>query len=60
MTAADGYLTTAELVNTRLVRGLLAAMQRDSERSRDPVKHLAAFTALARVLEANTPPGRRR
>ena len=56
--ARPGY--SGGLVNTRYVRQMLQALQRDSERSRDPVKHLAAFTALARVLEQKTPQRRNR
>ena len=56
--ARPGY--SDGLVNTRYVRQMLQALQRDSERSRDPVKHLAAFTALARVLEQKTPQRRNR
>jgi hypothetical protein len=54
--ARPGY--SGGLVNTRYVRQLLQALQRDS--LKDPVRHLQAITALGRVLEAKTPQRRPR
>jgi hypothetical protein len=54
--AQPGY--SGGLVNTRYVRQVLQALQRDS--LKDPVKHLTAITALGRVLEAKTPQRRNR